>query len=210
MPNPAGTEQHGSTAGKSFAHPVGEIARLLALALSFKIFSVFTSIMVGDHPPQTLDDWKPWVKWVGGLLAVNTFSKTTGWLLLFTTGWTLFGFLPQEDPDASVQVRTILALICSYLSFAVIGMLDVAPGAKQRWRDETLASMGLMTGFSWRRCYGLTIDFFTASYGSRLIPSAPKDGEHLMEICLSLPFVAILMPAHYFYIVPNAIAAGMS
>merc|ERR1719506_2355102 len=56
MPNPAGTEQHGSTAGKSFAHPAGEIARLLALALSFKIFSVFTSIMVGDHPPQTLDD----------------------------------------------------------------------------------------------------------------------------------------------------------
>jgi hypothetical protein len=210
MPAPTGTEQHGSTAGKSFAHPAQEIARLLVLALSFKCFSVFTSVMVGDNPPHSVDDWTGWARWVGGLLAVNTFSKTTGWLLLFSTGWTLFGFLPTEDPDSSVQVRTILALICSYLSFFVIGMLDAAPGGKQRWKDETLASMGLMTGFSWRRCYGLTIDFFTATYGTRLIPSEPKNGEHLMEICLSLPFVAILMPAHYLYIVPNAIAASMT
>jgi hypothetical protein len=210
MPNPAGTEQHGSTAGKSFAHPAGEIARLLVLAGTFKFLSVFTAVRVGDNPPETLDDVKGWAKWVSGLIAINTFSKTTGWLLLFTTGWTLFGFLPMEDPDASVQVRTILALICSYLSFAVIGMLDVAPGGKQRWKDEALASMGLMTGFAWRRCYGLTIDFFTASFGTRLSPSNPEDGEQLMEICLSLPFVAILMPAHYYYIVPNAIAAGMT
>jgi hypothetical protein len=210
MPNPAGTEQHGSTAGKSFVHPPGDIARLLALAAASKILSLTTSALVGDTPPATVTDWTAWAKWVSGLLAVNTFSKTTGWLLLFSTGWALFGFLPMEDPDNSVQVRTIVALICSYLSFAVIGMLEAAPGGKQAWKDEALASMGLMTGFAWRRCYGLTIDFFTASYGTSLIPSAPKDGEHLMEICLSLPFVLILMPAHYFYIVPNAIAAGMT
>jgi hypothetical protein len=210
MPNPAGTEQHGSTAGKSFAHTPGEIARLLACAGAAKFLSVATSAAVGDHPPHTVDEWQAWAKWVGGLLVVNTFSKTAGWLLLFSTGWTLFGFLTMDDPDNSVQVRTIIALLCSYLSFAVIGMLDAAPGGTKRWKDETLSSMGLMTGFAWRRCYGLTIDFFTASYGTSLIPSTPQDGEHLMEICLSLPFVAILMPAHYYYIVPNAIAAGMT
>jgi hypothetical protein len=211
MPNPAGTEQHGSTAGRSFAHTPGEIARLLALAGTAKFLSLSTSARVGDKPPETLEDWTAWARWVGGLLVVNTFSKTTGWLLLFSTGWSLFGFLSMEDPDNSVQVRTIVALLCSYFSFAVIGMLDMAPGTgKQRWKDETLASMGLMTGFSWRRCYGLTIDFFTASFGTSLSPSTPKDGEHFMEICLSLPFVAILMPAHYYYIVPNAIAAGMT
>merc|ERR1719240_1049082 len=211
MPNPAGTEQHGSTAGRSFAHSPGEIVRLPALALTAKFLSLAASARIGDTPPEKLEDWASWARWVGGLLAVNTFSKTTGWLLLFTTGWVMFGFLSMEDPDASVQVRTIVALICSYFSFAVIGMLDTAPGTgKQRWKDETLASMGLMTGFSWRRCYGLTIDLFTSSFGTSLIPSTPKDGEHVMEICLSLPFVAILMPAHYYYIVPNAIAAGMT
>merc|ERR1719428_912002 len=58
MPNPAGTEQHGSTAGKSFAHPAGEIARLLVLAGTFKFLSVFTAVRVGDNPPETLDDVK--------------------------------------------------------------------------------------------------------------------------------------------------------
>ena len=50
--------------------------------------------------------------------------------------------------------------MCSYLSFAIIKILDLLPG-DQMWKEEIIQSIALMTGFAWRRCYGLTIDLFT-------------------------------------------------
>lgn len=211
MPNPKGAEQKGSTAGFSFDHSADEITRLLACAISSKLLSVLVSRFAGDHPPgdsaQVGGDWLQWVRWASSLVVVQTFSKTTGWLLLFTVSWITFNFTPLENPDSSVQVRTIIALVCSYFSFAVISMLDKVPG-DGKWKVETLTSIAVMSGFAWRRCYGLTIDFFTSSYGPYMLPKDPLNGEILMEIGLSLPFVAVLMPAHYLYIVPNAILAA--
>jgi len=211
MPNPKGAEQKGSTAGFSFDHSADEVARLLALSIACKLFSVLVSRFAGDHPPgdssQSGGDWLQWTRWTASLVVVQTLSKTTGWLLLFTVCWMTFDFTPLENPDSSVQVRTIIALICSYFSFAVISALDKVPG-DGKWKAETLTSIAVMSGFAWRRCYGLTIDFFTSSYGPYMSPKDPFNGEILMEIGLSLPFVAVLMPAHYLYIVPNAILAA--
>ena len=44
-------------------------------------------------------------------------------------------------------------------------------------------------------------------YGGKFL-NDPHSGEIVLEIVLSLPFVAILMPAHYLYIVPNGIIAA--
>ena len=60
-------------------------------------------------------------------------------------------------------LQTPLAVHSSYVANELLDLRDLsvvpifrgpASGGKQRWKDEALASMGLMTGFAWRRCYG--------------------------------------------------------
>lgn len=206
IPNPSGAEQRGSTGGALAAfHSGAQIAALAGLAVAAKLASVAAAKALGDAPPAA--EWRGWAPWACGQVLVNALSKTTGWLLLFALGWCMYKFAGREDPDMSVQCRTLLALTCSYLSFAVIKLLDVLPG-DARWKEGTVQSFALMTGFAWRRCYGLSIDMFTAGYGQGL-PSA-RSGEILLEIAIALPFCAVLLPAYYLYIVPNGLLAAKS
>jgi hypothetical protein len=218
MPDPSGAEQHGSSSSDILRHTDTQIFRLAGLAVSCKVLSVILSHLVPDNPPQRDGDddspfWQRWLRWACGRVMIGGLSKTAGWLLLFALEWALFrvkipGLVQHANPDMAVFFRVSIALVCSYLSFFCIVVLDGCAGERYgEISQEILTTMSVVTGFAWRRCYGLTVDLFTVGLAHRWF-SDPSSGELILEIMLSVPFIAGLLPAHYYYIVPNILDVG--
>ena len=68
-----------------------------------------------------------------------------------------------------------------------------------------MSSVALTVGFAWRRSYGLAVDIMTAMYGAKMFPKNPREGERICEILVGLPLLALLLPMHYYYIVPKTL-----
>ena len=66
-----------------------------------------------------------------------------------------------------------------------------------------MISIGVTLGFAWRRCYGITIDAITRTYGDKLVEGSPYSGEVVFELLTALPFVFLLKPMQHWYITPK-------
>lgn len=152
---------------------------------------------------------------------VNTVSKMSGWLLLFTvqgairyfpdnSPWELEGEKGEgEKGDASVSVRAVTAILCTYLSFGLILLLKYL-SLPQKFKAGMLQTTSMMVGFSWRRSYGLSLDYLSMKAAQRTVTNMTGDkelDEWLLEIFVAIPTVLVMSPALYWYITPNVLTA---
>ena len=181
-------------------HSFFQIEELLGLAVMAKLLAIGMSFWPEAKP--TFGHWFEWLKWDGRLLVTSTLSKTCGWLLNFVVCWIVFRFSSRNDPDQSVQVRTLVGLVCSYLSFLVILLLNVVSDGETIQGSEAVVSFGLMTGFAWRRCFGLTINLVTSNIVQKadFLVSDSKQTSLILNACMCLLFA----PPHtciYFVVI---------
>eukprot|EP00929_Paragymnodinium_shiwhaense_P084650 TRINITY_DN45280_c0_g1_i1.p1 TRINITY_DN45280_c0_g1~~TRINITY_DN45280_c0_g1_i1.p1 ORF type:complete len:306 (-),score=26.49 TRINITY_DN45280_c0_g1_i1:527-1444(-) len=228
MPDASGVEHAiGEAPIKHVFHKPLEIVTLLVTAVLSKVGATALETLI-IQLSQHMEEEHPRRRWLLlRLLTVlsNTLHKMCGWLLLFSVGWTVHKGreftelvnLRKKSADDSVQVRAITSVICSYLSFLGIIALDCLPGSPVgRFKCGILQSLSMMVGFSWRRCYGLSIDFVSGFAGHIVFPNASNtadgqdDGELILEILIGIPVALIVMPALCWYISPMVLLADMT
>jgi len=145
---------------------------------------------------------------------VNTVSKMSGWLLLFTVQGAIRYFSDKLDHDRdqgdeSVSVRAVTAILCTYLSFGLILLLKYLC-LPQKFKAGMLQTTSMMVGFSWRRSYGLSLDYLSMKAAQRTVTNMTGDkelDEWLLEIFVAIPTVLVMLPALYWYITPNVLTA---
>lgn len=229
MPNPGGVE-HAVGEGPTVQvwHTWLEIFALAISCILSKLMAIaleeFLVGFIAKHPwplqehansAQRCMDWLI-IRFLS--LVANTFHKLCGWLLLFTVSWSVqrgkefsvFVDLTSKTLDDSVVVRAITAVLCSYLGFLAIILLERVPtSVGGRLKRGVLQSASMMVGFAWRRVYGLSIDYVTHFLGDSVFPSirhdGQADGELLLEIAVAVPFAAVVMLAMQWYITPHVI-----
>lgn len=212
MPNPGGVEQAGSTGSDVPRHESWQILTLIAAAIGAKVGAMLINYVIEDKVESLggdLDDgkvatWLHWAKWSFGRINFFMLQNLVGWLFLYSLVWILikWPFLTQPDPDSSVRFRvrvaTIMTLICLILLRIVVWF-----EREETFQREVMISIGVTLGFAWRRCYGITIDAITRTYGDKLVEGSPYSGEVLFELLTALPFVFLLKPMQYWYITPK-------
>lgn len=223
MPNPAGVEHAaGERPRAEVFHPPSHILSLLSCAVVAKVLAIAleTSVihysqLYANSPHQA----RLWLAQRVPSILVSALHKTTGWLLLFSMGWSVGKLwyksrildLTLTAADDSVQVRMVTAVLCTYASVLGIVLLDFLPGSPVgRFKSGVLVSFSMMVGFAWRRCFGLSIDYVTGfadQHGFTIGDPSSHAGELVLEILIGLPVALIVMPALYWYITPGVLLA---